>query len=166
MAWWYRPYAPKDIMLAQLEAEARAAKRGLWADAHPVPPWEWRKPSRTPSRAGAPVTSTAPAMEGPIVGNQKSRVYHWPGCPDYDKVSAKNRITFPSREAAEHAGYRPARNYGQRRSTQAQDPCSPPTIACKPTGDRGAQTPQQALLGGAVTPPPRAAVARIRVLER
>src|SRR5215471_6445926 len=43
MAWWYRPYAPNDIMLAQLEAEARAAKRGLWADAHPVPPWQWRK---------------------------------------------------------------------------------------------------------------------------
>ena len=43
MAWWYRPYAPNDTTLAQLEAEARTAKRGLWADAHPVPPWQWRK---------------------------------------------------------------------------------------------------------------------------
>ena len=28
--------------LYQLEAEARAAKRGLWFDPHAVPPWEWR----------------------------------------------------------------------------------------------------------------------------
>ena len=44
MAWWYRHYAPNDTTLAQLEADARTAKRGLWADAHPVPPWEWRQP--------------------------------------------------------------------------------------------------------------------------
>jgi micrococcal nuclease len=43
MAWWYRQYEPNDTILAQLEAEARAAKRGLWADVHPVPPWEWRQ---------------------------------------------------------------------------------------------------------------------------
>ncbi len=41
-AWWYRKYAPEDGTLAQLEADARQAKRGLWADAEPVPPWEWR----------------------------------------------------------------------------------------------------------------------------
>ncbi len=42
LAWWYRRYAPDDGTLAQLEADAKAAKRGLWADAEPVPPWEWR----------------------------------------------------------------------------------------------------------------------------
>jgi micrococcal nuclease len=40
-AWWFRK-APGDTLLGTLEAEARAAGRGLWADAHPVPPWEWR----------------------------------------------------------------------------------------------------------------------------
>jgi micrococcal nuclease len=114
MAWWYRQYAPHDTTLAKLEAEARAAKGGLWADAHPVPPWEWRKGQREPARAAAPVAATAPtaasATEGSIIGNQRSRVYHWPGCPDYDKVSGKNRVTFPSREAAEQAGYRAAGN--------------------------------------------------------
>ena len=25
------------------EAEAKAGKRGLWADPNPVPPWEFRK---------------------------------------------------------------------------------------------------------------------------
>lgn len=42
MAWVYRKYAPKDSLLYVLEDEAKAAKRGLWADPEPVPPWEWR----------------------------------------------------------------------------------------------------------------------------
>jgi endonuclease YncB( thermonuclease family) len=42
MAWVYRKYAPKDSPLYASEDEARAAKRGLWVDAEPVPPWEWR----------------------------------------------------------------------------------------------------------------------------
>ena len=41
VAWWYRRYAPHDTTLAQLEAEARTAERGLWADAHPVPLWQY-----------------------------------------------------------------------------------------------------------------------------
>jgi hypothetical protein len=45
-AWWYRKYAPKNKELASAEAAARKAKRGLWADAKPIPPWEWRKSER------------------------------------------------------------------------------------------------------------------------
>ena len=41
-AWWYRKYAPENEALEQLEQEARAAKRGLWADANAVSSWEWR----------------------------------------------------------------------------------------------------------------------------
>jgi len=44
--WWYRKYAPGDLELEKLEKEARVAKEGLWADPHPVPPWEWRKARR------------------------------------------------------------------------------------------------------------------------
>jgi endonuclease YncB( thermonuclease family) len=40
--WWYRKYAPGDTALEQLENEAREARRGLWADTNPMPPWEWR----------------------------------------------------------------------------------------------------------------------------
>lgn len=43
MAWVYRKYAPKDSPLYAIEAEARAAGRGLWADGDAMPPWEWRK---------------------------------------------------------------------------------------------------------------------------
>jgi endonuclease YncB( thermonuclease family) len=41
-AWWYRRYSA-DPLVAMLEAEARATRRGLWADLDPVPPWEWRR---------------------------------------------------------------------------------------------------------------------------
>jgi endonuclease YncB( thermonuclease family) len=42
-AWVYRRYT-HDPVLYQLEAEARAAKRGLWSlpESQRVPPWEWR----------------------------------------------------------------------------------------------------------------------------
>jgi endonuclease YncB( thermonuclease family) len=41
-AWWYRRYSA-DSRLAALEAQARTARRGLWADPDPVPPWDWRR---------------------------------------------------------------------------------------------------------------------------
>ena len=41
--WWYRKYAPGDTVLEGLEKEARGARKGLWADPQPVPPWEWRR---------------------------------------------------------------------------------------------------------------------------
>ena len=41
--WWYQKYAPRNTTLESLEGEAREAKRGLWADPYPVPPWEWRR---------------------------------------------------------------------------------------------------------------------------
>jgi micrococcal nuclease len=41
--WWYRKYAQSNAELERLERESRAAKKGLWVDPEPVPPWEWRK---------------------------------------------------------------------------------------------------------------------------
>lgn len=43
VCWWYRKYAPDNKELEQLEVDAREAKRGLWAEPAPMPPWEWRK---------------------------------------------------------------------------------------------------------------------------
>jgi endonuclease YncB( thermonuclease family) len=35
-------------MLESLEKNAREAKKGLWVDPAPIPPWEWRRLDRTP----------------------------------------------------------------------------------------------------------------------
>lgn len=43
LVWWFRRYAPKAEDYARLEAQAKAARRGLWAESNPVPPWQWRK---------------------------------------------------------------------------------------------------------------------------
>ena len=40
-AWAFRRYSKGEALLA-LEAHARTNGLGLWADAHPVAPWEWR----------------------------------------------------------------------------------------------------------------------------
>lgn len=42
MAWVFDRYVT-DRSLYLLQDMARAGGRGLWADAGPVPPWEWRK---------------------------------------------------------------------------------------------------------------------------
>lgn len=42
MAWAYRQYVT-DRSLIQLEAQARAARRGLWVDPAPVEPWLFRR---------------------------------------------------------------------------------------------------------------------------
>jgi micrococcal nuclease len=109
MAWWYRQYAPHDTTLAQLEAEARQAKRGLWADVDPVPPWAWRQGQRAASPAVA-TPADGPPPTGAIIGNKRSKIYHEPTCPDYTKVSPQNRVPFQSREEAQQAGYRRAHN--------------------------------------------------------
>jgi endonuclease YncB( thermonuclease family) len=44
-AWWYRQYS-NDRSLGQLEKLAQAEGKGLWADADPVPPWDWRRGKR------------------------------------------------------------------------------------------------------------------------
>ncbi len=51
LAWWYRKYAKEQSPEAAgryefAEQEARAKRAGLWADADPVPPWDWRKGER------------------------------------------------------------------------------------------------------------------------
>jgi endonuclease YncB( thermonuclease family) len=54
LAWHYRQYAPNATEYARLQQEARNARRGLWSQSNPVPPWSWRDrtsgPGETSSR--------------------------------------------------------------------------------------------------------------------
>ena len=44
-AWHYKRYS-NDKRLAEAEVKARQAQRGLWQDAHPISPWDFRKLKR------------------------------------------------------------------------------------------------------------------------
>ena len=122
-AWHFTRHSTSPGLVA-LEEEARDARRGLWTGERPVPPWEWdtnaaarrTPPAKAPAPAaeageGAPgAEAPAPAPAPPVVGNRRSRIYHWPGCPGYSAVARRNRVEFPTRAAAEAEGYRAARN--------------------------------------------------------
>jgi endonuclease YncB( thermonuclease family) len=51
-AWHYKAYAREQSAedrqaYAKSETVARAAAKGLWRDAHPIPPWDYRHPARS-----------------------------------------------------------------------------------------------------------------------
>ena len=43
---WHYTFYSNDARYAAAERDARAARRGLWQDASPVPPWEFRQRQR------------------------------------------------------------------------------------------------------------------------
>ncbi|MBI5094261.1 MAG: thermonuclease family protein [Candidatus Hydrogenedentes bacterium] len=59
---WLASDVPSDPELAEVEQQARAAKRGLWQESNPTPPWEYRKSHPMTQSAGVAPQSggTAP----------------------------------------------------------------------------------------------------------
>ena len=43
LAWVYTPYAKQHPQLVPLQREARASKVGLWSQARPLAPWDYRR---------------------------------------------------------------------------------------------------------------------------
>ena len=66
-AWVYRRFENDPALIAQ-EAEARAARRGLWRDPEPLPPWVWRE-RHSPKAAAQGALSPGTA----IVGQEERR---------------------------------------------------------------------------------------------
>ena len=69
-AWWYRQYGAGETAIAEAEQEARAARRGLWQDAAPVAPWDFRhKPAlaqqATEAHSPAPPAAPTPSADAP-----------------------------------------------------------------------------------------------------
>ena len=69
----------------------------------------WTAPAASNDAPPSGAASSQP-VPGPFVGNRRSKIYAWPGCGTYDKMAPENRVVFANREAAEHQGYRAARN--------------------------------------------------------
>ena len=78
LAWWYQKYST-DQTLGQLEAEARAAKRGLWADPHAIPPWEFRGQTRGTSTPRIEPQQQKP-VEATVYVTKAGKKYHQEGC--------------------------------------------------------------------------------------
>ena len=51
LAWRYVQFDRRNEF-GGLEDDARRHRRGLWADAHPIAPWEWRKGEKDRKAAG------------------------------------------------------------------------------------------------------------------
>ncbi len=71
MAWIYRKYN-RDRSLLALEQEARGAKRGLWSDLNPIPPWEYRHGGAVGSgRRSTPEPALVKVMGGHLCGGKR-----------------------------------------------------------------------------------------------
>lgn len=117
MAWHYKQFqrlqsATDRATYGAAEDAARRAHIGLWADAQPMQPQDFRHGTRS----GICLDNSdhriacSDTYEGPVRANRRSGIYHWPGCPNYDDIAEQNRIEYPNAVAAEKAGYRAARN--------------------------------------------------------
>ena len=115
MAWRYERGAG-DRVLIDAERTAKAARAGVWADPDTEPPWQWRRehdagadrpaPGRAARRRDTADRVPLADARGPFHGNTRSRVFHRPGCPNYNCKSCGE--TFLTVQSAEEAGYQPA----------------------------------------------------------
>lgn len=88
-AWHFKKYNDEE-RLAKLEDAARKAKRGLWADATPLAPWDYRARQKTP-QAG-PKEADAKAI---YWLNMSSGVRHNERCEHFQKTK-KGRLCGPT----------------------------------------------------------------------
>lgn len=63
-------------------------------------------------RTAAPTAASPSGATGrpPVVGNSNSGIYHWAGCPGHATTAEANVVPFQTRDQAERAGFRAARN--------------------------------------------------------
>jgi micrococcal nuclease len=94
MAWWYRKYAPNDSALDAAEKRAKSARRGLWSDADPTPPWDYRRGGATRSSSGSTQTpAISPALPFASGGSHwltgSSNKRHNSSCRYYRKTNGR-----------------------------------------------------------------------------
>ncbi len=103
---WALAYRRYSLDYVDDEAEARAARRGIWASEF-VEPWEWRRGKRLAANDNAPDQCR---VKGNI--NAKGeRIYHMPGQQAYGVTrinQGKGERWFCSESEAKAAGWRKA----------------------------------------------------------
>ena len=66
-AWHYKNYS-KDKRLAQAQTTAKADLKGIWIDKAALPPWDWRKRNKQPSRnASSPKDKRRSLRDRPLI---------------------------------------------------------------------------------------------------
>ncbi len=110
-AWQYGKYCKASFCddWIHLENKAKLSKIGLWGDADPVAPWEWRKGARNSSYSKKDTgTGKYKTVGDGFHGNTKSHVFHAPSCRHYNCKNCS--ANFSTREEAISSGYRPCGN--------------------------------------------------------
>ena len=100
LAWHYKFFS-KDASIAAVEAKARVAKRGIWSQPNPVPPWEFRRKKSSASKA-PPQKGTATTK---VFTTRSGKKYHRDGCSSL----SKSRFTI-FLQKAKAAGYTPCKS--------------------------------------------------------
>jgi micrococcal nuclease len=101
------------------EIEARNIGRGLWV------------------RQKREATSAHP-LEGKIIGNRRSKVFHVPGQANYGRVSEESRVYFDTEEEAARSGYRRAKRLGK---AHASRPDPEKSLVLRREGGQGSSAP-------------------------
>lgn len=109
LAWHYRESVAEQsredqIRYAEGEDAARSVGLHIWSVPTPVAPWQYMKANLTSGETEGEIVVE-------VIGNKSSKIFHTnPGCPDFFKIAAKNKVQFKTKKDAEAAGYRLAKN--------------------------------------------------------
>jgi micrococcal nuclease len=85
--------------LRRLEQQARAAKRGLWAEARPVPPWEWRKSHAAPKPGAGSGGFPTVDITHSVCVDLRTRQAHWYQCPQARGLACQYDDAWQARSA-------------------------------------------------------------------
>ena len=91
-AWHYKQYS-SDETLARLESQAKFDRSGLWADANPLPPWDFRSRQRSGNTSTKRPSTSAPAAGGQYWLNTSSNVRHNSSCQHFRNTSKGRACT-------------------------------------------------------------------------
>jgi endonuclease YncB( thermonuclease family) len=127
LAWHYRQYqsdqAPQDRGLyAAAQEAARQARVGLWSEAQPMAPWDYRRAGRSASQQGKAQAAAAAPQAAPAraagagaasdpVKLSRSGICHDVGSPHYDRTT--NFTPHSTMQACVAAGGRPSEGSGR-----------------------------------------------------